>query len=86
MEHYHPTPHTLTDEQFAGLGGGAIAYVRPIQSEDVAKLFPQAPALEPGHTLFALLSASGQPIVLSESRDMVLANAMEHQLQTVSVH
>lgn len=82
MEHNH----ILTDEQFAGLGGGAIAYVRPIRSEDVSRLFPQAPALEPGQMLFALLSASGQPIVLSESRDMILANAMQNQLQTVSVH
>lgn len=79
--------HTpFTDEQFAGLGDGAIAYVRPIQSEQVALLFPQAPALEPGMTLFALLAADGSPIVLSESRDAVLANAMQHQLQTVSVH
>lgn len=82
MEQNHP----FTDEQFAGLGGGAIAYVRSIRSEDVSRLFPQAPALEPGQTLFALLSASGEPIVLSESRDMVLANAMQNQLQTVSVH
>jgi hypothetical protein len=81
MEH-----RPFTDEQFAGLGGGAIAYVRPIQSEEVARIFPQAPAMQPGVTLFALLSADGKPIVLSESRDMVIANAMEQQLQTVSVH
>lgn len=78
--------HPFTDEQFAGLGGGAIAYVRPIRSEDVTRLFPEAPALEPGQQLFALCSAAGQPIVLSESRDMVIANAMEHKLQTLSVH
>ena len=64
----------------------AIAYVRPIQSEDVSRLFPQAPALEPGQALFALIGADGQPIVLSESRDMLIANAMEHSLLTVSVH
>ena len=76
----------LTDEQFAGLGGGAIAYVRPIQSEDVSKIFPQAPALEPGQTLFALVGADGQPIVLSESRDVLIANAMQQSLHTVSLH
>ena len=76
----------FTDEQFAGLGGGAIAYVRPIRSEDVAKLLPQAPELEPGHTLFALFSAAGEAIVLAEDRDMLIANAMQNDLQTVSVH
>ena len=78
--------HPLTDEQFAGLGGGAIAYVRPIQSEDVARIFPEAPTLEPGQSLFALIGADGQPIVLSESRDMLIANAMEQKLLTVSLH
>ena len=34
----------LTEEQFAHLGGGSLAYVRAISSEDVARLFPQAPA------------------------------------------
>ena len=76
----------FTEEQFAGLGDGAIAYVRPIQSEDVARLFPQAPALEPGVTLFALLSANGSPIVLSESREAVIGSAVQQELQTVSVH
>ena len=35
-------------QAFAILGGGKIAYVKPIRSEDVHKLYPQAPELEPG--------------------------------------
>jgi hypothetical protein len=76
----------LTEEQFAHLGGGSLAYVRPISSEDVARLFPQAPALQPGLQLFALLGADGTPIMLTDSRDAALANALQHELQTVSVH
>ena len=30
----------LTEEQFAHLGGGSLAYVRAIRSEDVSRLFP----------------------------------------------
>ena len=76
----------LTEEQFAHLGGGSLAYVRAIRSEDVSRLFPQAPPLQPGLQLFALLSADGTPIVLTDSRDAALANALQHELQTVSVH
>ena len=38
----------MTEQAFAILGGGKIAYVKPIRSEDVHKLYPQAPELEPG--------------------------------------
>ena len=49
-------------------------------------MFPQAPDLTPGLDLFALLSASGAPILLADSREVVLANAFAHDLQPVSLH
>jgi hypothetical protein len=77
---------TLTAEQFARLGGGSIAYVKPLLSEEAQRLFPQAPALQPGLRLFALLNADGTPIMLTDSRDAALANAWSNELQTVSLH
>ena len=56
----------MTAQEFAHLGDGALAYVKTINSEDVARLFPQAPPLKPGMTLFALLGADGSPIMLTE--------------------
>ncbi|HEY0235055.1 MAG TPA: DUF1150 domain-containing protein [Afipia sp.] len=79
-----PTP--LTSEQLASLGGGQVAYLRPMQSEEVNRLFPAAPALQPGLKLFALLAADGSPIAVTQSRDAAVANAMEHELEMVSVH
>jgi hypothetical protein len=76
----------FTPEQFAHLGGGSIAYVKAIASEDVARLFPQVPAMQPGMKLFALLAADGTPIMLTDSRDAAIANAWENELQTVSLH
>ena len=76
----------LTPDEFAHLGQGAIAYVKPIRSDDVTRLFPQAPSIEPGLDLFMLLGADGLPIMLTDSKDAAVANAMEHQLQTVSAH
>jgi len=76
----------MTPLEFAHLGDGTIAYVKTIRSEDAQRLFPQAPAIRPGLQLFALLGADGSPIMLTDSRDAALANAWQHELQTVSVH
>ncbi len=76
----------MTPNEFAHLGDGAIAYVKTIRSEDAQRLFPQAPAIRPGLQLFALLAADGTPIMLTDSKDAAIANAWEHELQTVSVH
>ena len=76
----------MTPQEFAHLGDGAIAYVKSIRSEDAQRLFPQAPAIRPGLELFALLAADGTPIMLTDSKDAAIANAWEHELQTVSLH
>ncbi len=77
---------TMNELAFAILGGGKIAYVKPIRSEDVHKLYPQAPELQPGMHLFALHAADGTPILVTDSREAAIANAMTHELETVSVH
>ena len=76
----------LSSDEFSHLGQGAIAYVKAIRSEDVAAIFPQAPALQPGIELFMLLGADGVPILLTDSKETAMANAWEHELQTVSLH
>ena len=79
----HPA---ITQEALAQLGDGQIAYVRSIRSEDVASLFPQAPKIAPGIELFALHSADGTPIMLTDTREAAVANAWSQELETVSVH
>jgi hypothetical protein len=73
-------------ETLANLGEGHIAYVKQIRSEDVPTLFPQAPKVAPGLKLFALHSADGTPIMLTDSREAAIANAWSQELQAVSVH
>ncbi|MGH6847394.1 MAG: DUF1150 family protein [Methylocella sp.] len=76
----------LTNEQLASLGGGRVAYLKPIRSEEVSRLFPAAPAIQPGLQLFALLAADGTPIVVTDSRDAAVANAISQELEMVSLH
>ena len=83
LENHDPL---MTPQAFAVLGGGKIAYVKPILSEDVHSLYPEAPAMEPGIRLFALHAADGTPILVTDTREAAVANARSHELETVSVH
>ncbi len=76
----------MTPETLAGLGGGKLAYVKPMQSDEVRELFPNVPPMTPGVALWALLAADGTPIMLSDSRDAIMMNAHENDLETVSLH
>lgn len=76
----------MPDAAFLQLGDGKVAYIRRISSDDVRVLFPEAPHLAPGLRLWALLSADGTPIMLTDSREAAMANAMEAELTTLSVH
>ena len=80
------TSRVISREALALLGGGKIAYLRTIRSEDVQRQFPQAPALEPGTLLYALHAADGTPIMLTDSREAAVANAWSNELETLSVH
>jgi hypothetical protein len=76
----------MSPESLAGLGGGRIAYLRPMRSDEVKTLFPDVPPIAPGLDLWALLAADGTPIMLADSREALIMNAHENDLETVSLH
>jgi len=76
----------MSPQAFAVLGGGKIAYVKPIKSENVHELYPQAPEMQPGMQLFALHAADGTPILVTDTREAAIANAWNNELEAVSVH
>lgn len=81
------TPETVMSEQeFASLGGGELAYVREIEAQEIAKEFAAARELPPHAKLFMLHGADGTPIMLGDDRNMLVANAREHKLNAVSLH
>lgn len=82
----HPGAPVLTQDQLAQLGEGLVAYVKPIRSEDLGAIFPDIPGVAPGTQLFALLGANGKPLILTDSKDAALANAMQNELHMVSLH
>lgn len=77
---------TMSNEAFATLGGGRMAYVKASRSEDVAFLCPDAPMLAHGHVVFVLFAADGTPILVTDTREAAMANAQSEQLEAVSLH
>lgn len=77
--------NTMSNEVFAGLGGGRIAYVRPLNADQARGLFPSLPPVAPDLELWALLAADGSPIMLADSREAVVMNARENELETMSL-
>ncbi len=86
MTYQHHPQTEISREALALLGGGKIAYVKSVRSEDVRRMYPDAPELQPGMRLFALHAADGTPIMLTDTREAAVANAWDHELETVSVH
>ncbi|HWV44379.1 DUF1150 domain-containing protein [Pseudorhodoplanes sp.] len=86
MTNEHTEKPIMSSQAFAVLGGGKIAYVKPIKSENVHELYPQAPQMQPGLQLFALHAADGTPILVTDTREAAVANAWTNELEAVSVH
>ena len=76
----------ISPEVLAQIGMAKVAYVKPMRSDDITRMFPQAPALPPGLDLFALVSADGTPIMVCDRREDAVANAWQNELETVSLH
>lgn len=78
--------HNFTPDQLAQIGGGKLAYVKNMTSDEVSRLYPEAPELTPGLNLFALFGADGTPILLADSEEAAIASAWQQELVTVSLH
>ncbi|SHJ08593.1 DUF1150 family protein [Aureimonas altamirensis] len=84
MTNVHSGPYT--DSELAALGEGHLAYLRRMSSDDIRAKFPSAQSIRPGLNLWALFSADGTPLAVSDDRGSILASASENELLTVSLH
>lgn len=76
----------MSDRELAALGGGRVAYIKQLSSEEAVKLYPSASDLPPGVRLFALHAADGSPIALTDTRQAAVGHAMGDELEIASVH
>lgn len=83
---YDSPVRTMSARDLERLGSGQIAYIRALKAVDVKKLFPQISGIPEGIDLFAVYTADGTPIALTDSFNAAIANVKENDLDAVSVH
>ena len=76
----------LSPDAFASLGESSIGYVRQMRSEEAKILYPQAPQLIPGLTVFVLHAADGTPLCITDSFEEATRDAQGSRLEPVRVH
>jgi hypothetical protein len=76
----------MSEIDLARLGGGQVAYITTLSSDEALRMFPAIEDLPQGINLFALHAADGTPIALTDTRQAALSHAMEGELEIASVH
>lgn len=76
----------MSQIELAQLGGGEVAYIRSMTSEEAQERFPTVEGLPGGIMIYALHAADGTPIALTDSRQAALSHAIVDELEVASVH
>ena len=76
----------MTRRDFADLGGDSLAYIRRVRAQDVMSFCPEASGLAPDKDVHVLCAADGTPILVTDTREAAIANAIDEKLEAVSLH
>jgi hypothetical protein len=76
----------VSKADLAHLGAGEVGYIRKMKADEVSRVFPEAPEIDPSLDLWALFGADGTPILLTDNRSSTFYKAAEDDLRTVSLH
>jgi hypothetical protein len=76
----------MSENDFAKLGDGHVAYIRTMTSEEARRMFPAVEGLPQGINLFALHGADGTPLALTDTRSAAIGHAMGDELEIASIH
>lgn len=76
----------MSELELARLGGGEVAYIKTMSSDEALEMFPTVENMPRGINLFALYAADGTPIVLTDTRQLALSHAMDGELEIATVH
>ena len=79
-------PPAMSMGDLQQLGGGKIAYIKVLTTDEAKEMFPAIEGLPSGINLFALHAADGTPLALTDSRQAAVGHAMGDELEIASVH
>ena len=76
----------MSQRELAALGGGKVAYIKVLSSDDAKLMYPAIEDLPSGIQLFALQAADGTPIALTDSLQAAMGHAIGDELEVASLH
>lgn len=76
----------MSESEFVKLGGGVVAYIKTMTSEEARAMFPAVEGLPGGINLYALHGADGTPIALTDSKQAAIGHALGDELEITSLH
>ena len=76
----------ISQFDLAKLGGGHVAYIKTLTSDEAQRMFPAVNELPSGINLYALHAADGTPIALTDTKQAALSHAMDGELSIASIH
>jgi hypothetical protein len=76
----------MSQRELAALGGGKVAYIKSMSSDEAKQMYPSIEDLPSGLQLFALQAADGTPIALTDSLQAAMGHAIGDELEVASVH
>ena len=76
---------SLTQAQFAALGGNAVAYVRPVMGEVLSAMISDA-QFNDEEVYQLVMSADGTPLLVTDTQDAVVEWLGDKNLGLATVH
>jgi len=76
----------MSQRELAALGGGHVAYIKVLSSDEAKRMYPSIDEVPNGISLYALQAADGTPIALTDTLQAAIGHAMGDELQIASVH
>jgi hypothetical protein len=76
----------MSERELAALGGGKIAYIKVMSSDEAKRVYPSVDDLPSGIQLYALHAADGSPIALTDSLQAAMGHAIGDDLQVTSIN
>ena len=76
----------ISTDELERLGGGEVAYIKTLSSEEANEIYPLDDTLPEGINIYALHAADGTPIALTDSMHAALGQAIDDELVVASLH
>ena len=76
----------ISEYDLAQLGGGQVAYIKVLSSDEAKRMYPAVNDVPPGISLYALQAADGTPIALTDTLQAAIGHAMGDELEIASLH